>query len=149
MHKTEKTKLLNFIMIKKQDEVLILNRHDKFKGYTFPGGHVEANESFVQSVKREAKEETGLDIVDIELVGTCQYQEQDYRRVILCYQAKASTTKLLSSSEGEVFFSKLSDLDINKYASGFKELLELCINPNYSELVFETLPNEENQTHYY
>lgn len=33
-----------------------------WKGYTLPGGHVEASESFVAAVKREMREETGLEI---------------------------------------------------------------------------------------
>ena len=38
-------------------------------GITFPGGHVEKDESFVDSVIREVKEETGLDIQSPKLCG--------------------------------------------------------------------------------
>ncbi|MEJ6348000.1 NUDIX domain-containing protein [Holzapfeliella sp. He02] len=149
MHKAEQAKFLNLIMITHHNQVVILNRQDKFKGYTFPGGHVEAGESFVESVKREAKEETGLAVDKVQLVGTCQYQEQDYRRVILCYQAQAMTTELSASGEGDVFFAELAELDEAHYSSGFKELLALYTNPHYTELIFETLPNGETKTRYY
>ena len=38
-------------------------------GITFPGGHIEKGESFVDSVIREIKEETGLDIKNPKLCG--------------------------------------------------------------------------------
>lgn len=45
------------------DRILLQNRvKNDWKGYTLPGGHVEASESFVAAVKREMPEETGLEI---------------------------------------------------------------------------------------
>lgn len=40
-------------------EVLAQNRVKKWKGYAFPGGHLEFRESIVDSVKREILEENG------------------------------------------------------------------------------------------
>lgn len=55
-------------------KILVLNRTDPvWPGLTFPGGHVEAHESFNDSVIREVKEETGLDIVHPKLVGVKQF----------------------------------------------------------------------------
>ena len=45
----------------KEDKVLLL-LHPKLKKWLPPGGHVEANETPPECAKREAKEETGLDI---------------------------------------------------------------------------------------
>lgn len=56
-------------VISKGDEVLLIKRNkfpDKGK-WVVPGGHVRYNESPEEAVKRETKEETGL---EIEVVGT-------------------------------------------------------------------------------
>lgn len=57
---------MNMVKIynKKTGQVLVLDKVKKYgwEGLTFPGGKVEFGESFVDSVIREAKEETNLDI---------------------------------------------------------------------------------------
>lgn len=59
--------------------MLLQNRtkHD-WQGYTLPGGHGEPGESFVDAVIREMKEETGLDIKSLRLVGVKQFPIKDY-----------------------------------------------------------------------
>ena len=62
--------LTNLCMITKGDEILVIDRQKKdWPGITFPGGHVEDDESIVDSVIREVKEETGLDIQQPKLCG--------------------------------------------------------------------------------
>lgn len=46
------------LMINEKDELLIV--HNNYT-YQFPGGHWRANESLEESLKREIKEETGID----------------------------------------------------------------------------------------
>lgn len=48
-----------------EDKVL-LHFHKKIKKWLPPGGHIEANETPPEAARREAKEETGLDIAFIE-----------------------------------------------------------------------------------
>ncbi len=56
MKRSEKVTLTNMCMIKNKDKILVLNRNDPvWPGLTFPGGHVEAHESFNDSVIREIK----------------------------------------------------------------------------------------------
>lgn len=43
---------------------------DEGGGLTFPGGHIEKGESFVDSVIREVYEETGLTIENPRICGT-------------------------------------------------------------------------------
>ena len=50
-----------------KDEVLMQLRTD-YKKYGFPGGSMELGESFEDVARREIKEETNLDIIDLEMV---------------------------------------------------------------------------------
>jgi 8-oxo-dGTP pyrophosphatase MutT (NUDIX family) len=48
------------------DGAVLLRKHDKYKLWLAPGGHIELDEEPQQAAIREAKEEVGL---DVELVG--------------------------------------------------------------------------------
>jgi nucleoside triphosphatase len=48
---------------------LFLMKSHKWRGqYCVPGGHIELGETMEQAVRREVKEETGLDIYDLEFL---------------------------------------------------------------------------------
>ena len=57
------------VFIFNQDgEILLLQSHKWPGAYVVPGGHVELGERIEQAAVREAKEETGLDIYDLEFI---------------------------------------------------------------------------------
>lgn len=62
MSEYEKIELTNMCMIYDNNgNVVVQDKINKsWGGITFPGGHIEKRESFVDSVIREVKEETGL-----------------------------------------------------------------------------------------
>ena len=62
MSRTEEVELTNMCMIcDNAGNVLALDKvNDSYTGTTFPGGHVEKNEIFNDSVIREVWEETGI-----------------------------------------------------------------------------------------
>ncbi len=50
-------------------ELLLLKSHKWPGHYTIPGGHVELGERIEETAIREAKEETGLDVYDLEFIN--------------------------------------------------------------------------------
>lgn len=120
-------------------KILVQDRQNKeWPGITFPGGHVEKGESFVQSVKREVLEETGLTVTNLQLCGIKQFQTtRNARYVVLLYQTSDYTGTLRSSSEGEVFWIPRKDLTTYELASDFKEMVEVMESKSLSEFFYE------------
>ncbi|WNV81750.1 NUDIX domain-containing protein [Bacillus atrophaeus] len=56
------------MVLHKESEILLQERVDNGK-WSLPGGNMEPGETVGDSIKREVKEETGLDIVVKHLVG--------------------------------------------------------------------------------
>lgn len=144
MSRSEKAVFTNMCMITNGDKILVQDRKNKdWPGVTFPGGHVEENESFVKSVIREVKEETGLSIKNPILCGVKQFQTKDKERyVVLFYKTDQFAGELRSSEEGEVFF--ISRADINKYvlAENFEHMLKVFESEDMSECFYHKAEGE-------
>lgn len=54
-------------------EILLLELHKWPGAYVVPGGHVELGERIEEAAVREAKEETGLDIYNLEFINFQQF----------------------------------------------------------------------------
>src|SRR3990167_5179660 len=50
------------------DKIFLMKSHKWKDKYVIPGGHIELGERIEDALKREIKEETGLDIHDIEFI---------------------------------------------------------------------------------
>jgi 8-oxo-dGTP diphosphatase len=136
MAREELTIITNMCMVCDGDKILVQDRLDpNWHGITFPGGHVEPRESFVESTIREVYEETGLTISNLELCGIKQWthKEGKYRYIVLFYKTHSFTGDLKSSNEGEVFWINRKDLDNYVLPEGFKSMLEVFENDNLSE----------------
>ncbi len=57
----------------RRGELLLLQSHKWPGRYVVPGGHVELGERLEEAVVREAKEETGLDVSEIEFINFQQF----------------------------------------------------------------------------
>ena len=87
-------------------EMLLLKSHKWPGKYVVPGGHVELGERLADTAIREAKEETGLDIYDLEFIN---FQEFIYdpsfwkpkHFIFFDYACKTESTEVQLNDEAE------------------------------------------------
>ena len=90
------------------DELLLLKSHKWPGQYVVPGGHVELGERIEDAVRRETKEETGLEVYDLEFIV---FQEFIYdpsfwkprHFIFFDYACKTESTEVQLNDEAEEY----------------------------------------------
>ncbi len=90
------------------NELLLLKSHKWPDKYVIPGGHVELGERMEDAAIREAKEETGLDVYDLEFIN---FQEFIYdpsfwkprHFIFFDYACKTTSTDVQLNDEAEEY----------------------------------------------
>ena len=118
--------------------ILVKDRQAQdWPGICFPGGHVEPGESFVESVIREVREETGLTIENPILCGTKQFQtDKGERYVVLFYKTNRFSGELRSSDEGRVFWIPRETLSNYRLSVDFEDMVHIMEDANLSEFYY-------------
>lgn len=139
MSKCEKAIVTVLCMVYDGNKILLQDRVKKdWRGLTFPGGHVEKEESFVQSIIREIYEETGLTIREPKLCGVKQFQtDEDERYIVLLFKTDKFEGTLISSDEGEMRWIDRNSLNDYTLVNDFMELLKVFDTDCYSEFMYE------------
>ncbi|WP_035289188.1 8-oxo-dGTP diphosphatase [Clostridium sp. KNHs214] len=145
----ENAELTNMCMIEdsKNEKVLVQNRKKgSWTGIAFPGGHIEKGESIVESVIREIKEETNLDIDNIKLCGIKDWYEKDKnkRYIVLLFKTQTFSGKLLENGEeGDVYWVDKKSVYTLKLADGFDKMLDVMLSETLNEyFVSETFEQD-------
>ena len=138
MAREERAVFVNMCMIRDGEKVLVIDRQKPdWPGVTFPGGHVEKEESFVDAVIREVYEETGLTIDNPVLCGTKQFQEDvETRYVVFFYRADRFSGELKSSNEGEVFWIHRNDLSKYPLSMDMEAMVQVMESDSLSEFYY-------------
>lgn len=137
MDRTERVELTTLCMVCRGEEILLQNRvKTDWRGYCFPGGHVERGESIVDSVIREMQEETGLTIRNPRLCGIKQFPIDGGRYLVFFFKTDTYTGELCSSDEGNVEWIHRKNLPGLNKVSDFMEMLKVFDRDDLTEFQY-------------
>ncbi|MBO0450999.1 NUDIX domain-containing protein [Candidatus Enterococcus murrayae] len=127
--------LTMMVMIENEmGEVLVQDRKKTdWPGWTFPGGHVEKEESSYHAAVREIKEETGLMVQPI-LRGTTEWNNlaKETRELAFLYTAQVKKQAV----PDDLFWINKADLKLQQLAGTLNELLPIFFEEE-QQLYFE------------
>ena len=142
--------LTNMIMVhdRVNNRVVVQNRVKYWCGISFPGGHVEPNESFYDSAVREVWEETGLVVENLKFCGIVHWfnNKNGDRYLVYCYYTSDYKGKILDSTEeGAVYWQDLDSIDKMPLAPNFGDYIKLFLDDGLCEIFCSW--NEDEKTH--
>ena len=95
-------------------ELLLIKSPKRFDKYIAPGGKIEYRESVKETVKREVKEETGLEVTDIEFVSFTDdpkaegsYRGDAKHLIMLDYRARLKHDEKISLNDESIKYKWL------------------------------------------
>lgn len=103
----------------KNGKLLLLKRNvEPFKGYWHVvGGHVEENESLRDAIKREFKEETGLEVTVGSIVAGRVEETFDRIKIIVAFEVTSAEGEICLNSENGAYgwFEYVPDPSVYNY----------------------------------
>lgn len=126
------------------EDIILIKRKNKPHGYALPGGFVEYGESYEEAVKREAKEEVGLDInlIDLLFVYSDPARDERQHNVSTVYVAEAYGQKPEAGDDASsVMVIKAKEAVKLELAFDHKKIIEDYLK--YKEMGFKPRPTNK------
>ncbi len=115
------------VIINPHNEVLLVKTHKWHDKYSVPGGHIEWGETILAAARRETREETGLEIRELEFLGwqECILDPQFWKPrhfIFFDYAARSEDVRVTLNDEAESYVwidpeKALNELDLDSYTA--------------------------------
>jgi 8-oxo-dGTP diphosphatase len=132
-------------IIERDDAYLLARRRD-IGWWNLPGGGLEPGETVEQGVAREVREEVGVEIRIVRLVGV--YSKPQKREVVLtflCALANDEATPMVSDEVSEVGWFSADALPSDILPKHRQRVLDAALGQPAAILRAQTTPTEEDQ----
>jgi 8-oxo-dGTP pyrophosphatase MutT (NUDIX family) len=93
-------------IVRRDDRLLVFEAHDRAKTQTFYrplGGGIEFGEYGEQAVRRELREELGVELLDVRYLGVLEniftFEERPGHEIVLIYEADLADERLYAAEE--------------------------------------------------
>jgi nucleoside triphosphatase len=112
------------LIFNSEGKLFLMKSHKWHDAYVIPGGHIELGETAEDALRREIKEETALDIYDVEFLCVQEFINDPAfwkmrHFIFLDYACKTDATDVVLNSEGHdhiwVTLDEAKDLNIDSY----------------------------------
>ena len=151
-NKLEKHFTASALIINKEGKVLLVN-HKKLGVWLYPGGHIELHETPDETLVREVKEETGL---NVKIIGDKDSTLSDPKAdvsvlhhpyVILCEKISGDNEhyhidliylcEMVNEENSEIYHNPKESSDIGFF--GLEDLDNITLFPNFRKLLEKVL----------
>lgn len=105
------------VIFNPDDEVLLCRSRKWGDKYVIPGGHVELGESLEDALRREVKEETGLEVYDLKLISLKECIDSDSFHekkhfIFIDYSCRTGSREVVLNDEAQEYvWVKLDDIE--------------------------------------
>ena len=132
-----------FALIFRNSEILLALRRD-IEWWNLPGGGLEIGETVEEGVRREVREETGLEVEVDHLVGV--YSKPQKQEVVLTFQCRVIGGTLIATEESrECRFFAHDAMPTNTLPKHRERVMDALLNQPHAILRTQRSTSEEDQ----
>jgi 8-oxo-dGTP diphosphatase len=125
-------------IIEYKNGIVIIERLNEPRGFALPGGFIEIGEKVEDAARREAKEETGLDVKIKGFLGVYSDPKRDPRGhvVTLVFIGEADSTQELKAGDDakRVFVFDLDNIPFDKLVFDHSQIIKDYLEWKKSEI---------------
>jgi len=122
------------VIIELEEGIVVIQRSNPPFGWALPGGFVDYGESLEDAVRREAKEETSLDLTELKQFHTYSDPCRDprFHTIGTVFIAKAKGTPKAGDDAAGLKIIKLNEIEKLDFAFDHKKILQEYLNSKKS-----------------
>ena len=137
-----------FVLNKERTKILMIY-HKIYNSWAWTGGHADGDTDLLYTAIREVKEETNLDIYNLEFCGIRDWYDPDIneRNIVFMFKTTSYNGILKNDNiEGNLEWRTLESIKQEEYASGLDKEMAIFFEKEINEFFSTKEPKTNNWT---